>query len=118
MEFGIWRSDLVLKIKSYNLKPAFFKKQHFKDRQWTYQVCSELGLWVTTDSSHQPFGDALPLEFLIKQCTDVFGKEFNQSSIQKRLKHMKIDYGGLNYEGSRVVFINGDMDPWYIKPSI
>jgi serine protease 16 len=77
-----------------------------------YLVCNQFGLFITTDSPDQPFGNAVPLEFRIKLCEDTFGMGFNKSSIQARLRQLQVSYGGLNFKGSRVVFVNGQIDPW------
>jgi hypothetical protein len=53
------------------------------------------------------------IDYYIQLCADVFGAEgFTQKSIQQRLNQTQMAYGGLNYTGSRVVFVNGDLDPW------
>lgn len=45
---------------------------------------------------------------------DVFGNGIrNISDINKRIQSTNRVYGGLSYQGSRVLFVNGNIDPWY-----
>jgi hypothetical protein len=69
---------------------------------------------VTTDSPHQLFGNTNSLDFLIQQCEDIFGPQFNLTFAEQTVKNMKTDYGGLNYQGTRVIFTNGEIDPWHL----
>lgn len=50
------------------------KKKITIDRQWFYQDCNEFGYFQSTDGKHQVFGNMVNVDFLIRQCTDVFGK--------------------------------------------
>ena len=50
---------------------------------------------------------------MTKRCTDVFGNlTKDAASIQKRIHDTNTKYGGLSYDGSRVLFVNGKTDPW------
>jgi hypothetical protein len=81
-------------------------------RQWTYQTCTEFGYFQSTDSDQQPFGQTVPADFYIKQCQDIFGPQFNGDFLNQAVQNTNINYGGYKYEGSRVVFVNGEIDPW------
>lgn len=50
--------------------------------------------------------------FFIEQCQDVFGSKFDEQFIANAINEANLNYGGLNYAGSRVVFVNGNIDPW------
>jgi len=76
-------------------------------RQWTYQTCTEFGYFQTTDSPNQPFGNLVPLTFYTNICRDAFG--FNWLP---RINETNFYYGGKNPIGSRVLFVNGGLDPW------
>lgn len=75
-------------------------------RQWTYQTCVEFGFFQSTDSSMQPFGQTVPVEFYVQQCQDIFGEKFNQDLLNEAVEDTNTYYGGYSYEGSRVVFGN------------
>jgi hypothetical protein len=45
-------------------------------------------------------------------CADVFGKAFDLKFIREAIADTNTNYGGFSYEGTRVVFVNGDIDPW------
>jgi len=77
-------------------------------RQWTYQTCTEFGYFQTTDSPNQPFGNMVPLSFYTDVCRDAFG--FNWLP---RINETNIYYGGNHPVGSRVLFVNGGLDPWH-----
>ena len=82
-------------------------------RQWTYQTCVEFGFFQSTDSDRQPFGNTVPVEFYINQCKDIFGDKFSVELLEQAIVDTNTNYGGYDYEGSRVVFVNGNIDPWH-----
>ena len=47
-----------------------------------------------------------------KQCTDVFGPNFNSQFISRVVDWTNAANGGLNLLLNRTVFINGSIDPW------
>jgi hypothetical protein len=51
--------------------------------------------------------------FYVKQCENIFGDGFSLNSLKERVAQVNRAYGGYNYQGSNVVFVNGDSDPWY-----
>jgi hypothetical protein len=44
---------------------------------------------------------------------EVFGTKFNSDSIAYAVDNTNTNYGGYNYQGSRVLFVNGEIDPWH-----
>lgn len=52
------------------------------------------------------------ISFITKQCLEVFGNVFKTPWISGEIKDTNTNYGGFDYEASRVVFINGNIDPW------
>lgn len=82
-------------------------------RQWMYQTCNEFGFYQTTDSARQPFGTMFPLTFSVQQCMDIFGSKFNESYIISGIDSTNTNYGGFGYLGEKVLFVNGDIDPWH-----
>ncbi|GFS10195.1 thymus-specific serine protease [Elysia marginata] len=83
------------------------------DRQWTYQSCTEFGYFPTTDSNAQPFGHEFPIEFSVQICMDTFGSKFNSKFISGAVDTSNVNYGGRHYTEDRVVFVNGNIDPWH-----
>lgn len=102
-------------------------------RQWLYLLCTQIGYFTTSNSKNQPFGDLFPLEyiskifscifwysiitrfcfsFFVKKCQDVFSEDFDLQFINRQIAKTNSIYGGLNFQGTRVVFLNGDLDPW------
>lgn len=45
------------------------------DKQWTYQTCTEFGWYQTSTSPYQPFGSNFPIDYYLKRCEDIFGKD-------------------------------------------
>jgi len=82
-------------------------------RQWTYQTCIEFGFFQSTDSPNQPFDQTVPVDFFVKQCQDIFGSKFDLKLLEESVFDTNSNYGGYDYEGSRVVFVNGNIDPWH-----
>ena len=52
--------------------------------------------------------------FSVRQCSDLFGSEYNLKSINDSIKAVNRNFGGLNYQGTRVVFVNGNIDPVHV----
>ncbi|XP_066273343.1 putative serine protease F56F10.1 [Branchiostoma lanceolatum] len=82
-------------------------------RQWIYQTCTEFGFYQTSDSPNQPFGDGFPLSFSLQQCSDIYGPQFNQSTLMEGIKRTNTNYGALKIAGTKIVFPNGSIDPWH-----
>ncbi|XP_054156710.1 putative serine protease K12H4.7 [Oppia nitens] len=82
-------------------------------RQWTYQDCNEFGLFQTTGLPDSLFGhNAVPVDYFLKQCSDIYGKQFTPQSIQKAVQTTNTYYGGFRPNVTNVVFPNGSTDPW------
>ena len=64
-----------------------------------------------SSASAQPFGNQFPIDFSLQQCTDIYGMP--KESVAKAVDATNAAYGGLNYSGTRVLFVNGDVDPWH-----
>lgn len=45
-------------------------------RQWSYQVCSQMGWFHTSASPDQPFGNLFPADVFHQACYDVFGESY------------------------------------------
>ncbi|CAF1203294.1 unnamed protein product, partial [Didymodactylos carnosus] len=82
-------------------------------RQWTYQTCVEFGFFQSSNSTMQPFGNNFPASFFVKQCADIFGATFSADLLTNGIAFTNSYYGGEMFQGSRVLFINGAIDPWH-----
>lgn len=107
-------------------------------RQWTYQTCTEFGYFQSSDLIEQPFGKEFGIDFSIKQCRDIYGTRyitrilswiflmlyyfnllcyvlyrFTQEFIETAIKNTNNKYGGKNIKVSKVIFVNGSIDPWH-----
>ncbi|XP_065175160.1 putative serine protease K12H4.7 [Sycon ciliatum] len=82
-------------------------------RQWMYQVCHEFGFLQSSqaNSSAQPFGNLFPVGTQVQLCEDVFG--VNASGLANYIRWSNQNYGSLHLKGSRIVFPNGNIDPWH-----
>ncbi|CAF1400477.1 unnamed protein product [Rotaria sordida] len=82
-------------------------------RQWTYQTCVEFGFFQSSDDSQQPFGNNFPVSFFIQQCADIFGPKFDDNLLERGINFTNAFYGAEGFSGSRVLFVNGAIDPWH-----
>ncbi|XP_063840120.1 putative serine protease K12H4.7 [Scylla paramamosain] len=82
-------------------------------RSWMYQTCTEFGFYQSSDSRQQPFGNEFPVEFFVQQCQDIFGPRFTENLVLSGIKRTNTLYGGRDLKVTRVVFINGAIDPWH-----
>ena len=77
-----------------------------------YQTCTEFGYYQSTDLKAQPFGNTVPVNFFVQQCTDIFGPQFDAKEVQMSVNRTNIINGGLALPLTRTVFPNGSIDPW------
>jgi hypothetical protein len=51
--------------------------------------------------------------FFTKQCAEIFGPNYDYNLLVDSIDNTNTVYGGYSYEGSRVLFVNGEIDPWH-----
>ncbi|KAG4074042.1 hypothetical protein HA402_014247 [Bradysia odoriphaga] len=83
-------------------------------RQWTYQLCSQIGWFHTSGSPDQPFGDRFPVDLYHAGCQAVFGESFTEERLHRNSERFNILYGGLEPEVTNAVFVYGQHDPWSV----
>lgn len=83
-------------------------------RQWTYQLCSQIGWFHTSGSPNQPFGDRFPVDLYHAGCQAVFGESFTEERLHRNSERFNILYGGLEPEVTNAVFVYGQHDPWSV----
>lgn len=83
-------------------------------RQWTYQTCTEFGFYQTADNATESiFGDRFDVDFFIKQCSDIYGIQFNAPSLAKAIQRTNTYYGELHVRTTNVIYVHGSIDPWH-----
>jgi len=81
-------------------------------RQWTWQTCTEFAYFQTCDPGTPcPFSPLVDIASQTDYCVEAFG-------IDPTLASAKVDFSNLYYgsdqpDGSRIVFVNGKIDPWH-----
>ncbi|XP_003968827.2 thymus-specific serine protease [Takifugu rubripes] len=79
-------------------------------RQWVYQTCAEFGFFQSSDSPNQPF-TGFPLMFQVKQCEQFYN--ISAEMVAEAVAQTNEYYGGYDIRSSKIVFANGDVDPWH-----
>lgn len=81
--------------------------------QWTYQTCNEFGFYQTSDNKEKIFGDRFPLVFFVKQCTDIYGHDFDADYLSSSINKTNKFYLGLKPNTTNVIYVHGSIDPWH-----
>lgn len=74
------------------------------------QTCSAYGWYQTGNSSHQPFSSFLDANFSLSFCRDVF--DISADDVYAAVAETNDRNGGYNISASRVLYTNGELDPW------
>ena len=99
------------KFVSHAAEILAFKEKASPSRVWEYQTCSEWGFYMTCESDECPFVQGLPaLEAAIDICKHAY--DIDSDAITKNIAAANERYGGLNFPATRVIFVNGEIDPW------
>jgi serine protease 16 len=83
-------------------------------RQWIYQTCTQFGYFQTCETNENGkclFAPQMNLDYYTNLCRDVFG--FASYEVNKRIQFSNDYYGGNYTQGSRILFVNGEIDPWH-----
>ncbi|RWR99748.1 putative serine protease K12H4.7-like isoform X2, partial [Dinothrombium tinctorium] len=81
------------------------------ERQRAYQRCNEFGSFKSSDSQNHPFGHSFPIKFFLDTCLEIFGKNFDAESVEKKVKFTNELYGGNKINVTNVIFTQGSLDP-------
>uniref|UniRef100_A0A914C7J4 Uncharacterized protein n=1 Tax=Acrobeloides nanus TaxID=290746 RepID=A0A914C7J4_9BILA len=85
------------------------------DRAWFYQTCSEFGFYQTTDNNYDFYGNIIPIDWYVKQCRDVFGSAFDNSTVYSNIAYTNVLFHGQNgYHGPNTMLTYGTADPWHV----
>ncbi|XP_051846829.1 thymus-specific serine protease [Antechinus flavipes] len=82
------------------------------DRQWFYQTCTEFGYYITCQDPSCPFSRRSALSAQLQLCARVFG--LSPASVAEAVARTNTYYGGQSPGATRVIFVNGDIDPWHV----
>jgi len=79
-------------------------------RSWLWQTCTEFGFYQTCEDEDCPFASSYhTVDIDLEICKVAFGVTDVYENIEASINY----YGGLDVNGgSRVLFVNGDVDPW------
>lgn len=82
-------------------------------RVWTYQTCTEFAFYQTCELGSQcPFTQGLlTLDSYMDECMKAFG--ISEDIVRKSVEFSNSMTGGNNPQGSRILWPNGSIDPWY-----
>lgn len=82
-------------------------------RQWTYQTCSQFGYYQTCDKNTScPFSHVMDLaDSDLQICQKVF--KINMDDVPNNVRFTNDYYGANNTHQSRIIFVNGSIDPWH-----
>ncbi|KAM3910559.1 thymus-specific serine protease [Leptodactylus fuscus] len=81
------------------------------ERQWYYQTCTEFGYYQTCEDSSCPFSPLMTLKSQLDLCTEIF--QIPPDSVRQSVKFTNEFYGADHPKSSRIIFVNGDIDPWH-----
>ena len=85
------------------------------NRVWTYQTCTEFAFYQTCDpDSKCPFTTSphvTDLNSFTSQCVIAFNISVDETIA--KIKATNDYYGGNQPMGSRIMYVNGDIDPWH-----
>lgn len=78
-------------------------------RQWTWQVCTEFGWFQVPNAKHPMRSNFVGPQYWSPFCEAVFGAEY---ASEPKVDFYNELYGGLDIQGSNIVFANAIEDPW------
>ncbi|KAG9461461.1 hypothetical protein GDO78_016817 [Eleutherodactylus coqui] len=81
------------------------------ERQWYYQTCTEFGYYQTCGDGSCPFSRLITLKSQLDLCTEVF--QIPPESVHQSVQFTNEFYGADHPKSSRIIFVNGDIDPWH-----
>lgn len=56
----------------------------------------------------------MPMDFFVDQCIEMFNSTYNADFTFKQVEKYRQMFGATqNYKGTKVVFPNGSLDPWF-----
>ncbi|KAL6467730.1 hypothetical protein MHYP_G00234070 [Metynnis hypsauchen] len=84
--------------------------ESFGYRQWFYQTCTEFGFYQTCEDSSCLFSRMMTLQSQTQLCPLLFN--IPQHTLPANIDFTNQYYGGDQPQTHRVLYVNGDIDPW------
>ncbi|CAM4618422.1 unnamed protein product [Lepidochelys kempii] len=81
------------------------------ERQWYFQTCTEFGYYQTCEDATCPFSRLLTLSAQLDLCSQVFG--IGPERVGEAVTFTNEYYGADHPKASRILFVNGNIDPWH-----
>lgn len=83
------------------------------ERSWIYQTCTEWGFYQTCEvGSSCPYTQGLhTLDIDYDICQQAFS--VNSSTVDEQIQFANAQYGGSNIQATRIMYPNGQIDPWH-----
>ncbi|KAM4640595.1 thymus-specific serine protease [Discoglossus pictus] len=81
------------------------------ERQWYYQTCTEFGYYQTCEDKSCPFSQLITLKSQLDLCSQVF--QIPTEFVSQAIQFTNEFYGADRPKSSRIIFVNGDIDPWH-----
>ncbi|NP_001089218.1 uncharacterized protein LOC734265 precursor [Xenopus laevis] len=81
------------------------------ERQWYYQTCTEFGYYQTCEDPSCPFSPLITLKSQLDLCFQIF--QVPTESVLQSVQFTNEFYGADFPKSSRIIFVNGDVDPWH-----
>jgi serine protease 16 len=97
---------------SYDLMIKYVSSETNPERSWLYQTCTEWGFYQTCEEGTEcPYTQGLhTLSVDYDICLQAFG--VTKQQVDYQIQHTNTVYGGSNIQGTRIMFPNGQIDPW------
>lgn len=82
-------------------------------RQWTYQTCTQFGYYQTCEKNTSCIYSRIPhdLAYDLDTCLEAY--DIPAQDIYEKVAFTNAYYGGKTPKGSKIVFVNGSIDPWH-----
>jgi len=87
-----------------------YPTNEFGLRQYTYQLCTQLGWYHSSTSRLQPFGSSFPAAFRHQACGDIFDF-YSRDLLVENIARFNNVRGGVNPGASNVIYVQGQLDP-------
>ncbi|VDK17423.1 unnamed protein product [Anisakis simplex] len=109
-----YQTDIDYDALITELKNTEYNRASASTRSWIWQTCTEFGYFQTTDLGRNIFGSGSPMNLEVDMCNDIFGPEHRIETIDRKI-HETLEYfgGSHHFNGTNVVFPNGNIDPWH-----
>jgi hypothetical protein len=98
---------------NYDSMIQFWANPANPDRTWLYQTCTEWGFYQTCETGSQcPYTQGLhTIDVDLEICQTAFG--ISGDAVYKQIANTQAIYGGDKIQSSRIMFTNGEIDPWH-----